>query len=248
MKVLGIIPARFASTRFPAKALVDIGGKPMVQRVYEQASKARLLSKVVVATDHEKIKSVIEGFNGQVVMTSENHPTGTDRCFEALTLQADDYDYVINIQGDEPFIQPESIDELAGLLDGHAQLATLVTPFKNSDQLFNPNLMKVIFDKYKNAIYFSREVVPHLRGVEKSLWAEKQTYFKHVCMYAYRADILAEITQLGQSTLEIAESLEQLRWIENGYKIKIGITDKESMSIDTPEDLERALKVYGITD
>lgn len=247
MKILGIIPARYASTRFPAKALVDIAGKPMVQRVYEQASKAKRLSKLIVATDHAKIKETVESFGGQAVMTSENHPTGTDRCFEALTLQPEDYDYAINVQGDEPFIHPEGIDELAALLDGHAQLATLVTPFKNSDQLFNPNLMKVIFDKYKHAIYFSREVVPHLRGVDKSLWAEKHTYYKHVCMYAYRADILAEITQLGQSDLEMAESLEQLRWIENGYKIKIGITDKESMSIDTPEDLQRALKAYGYT-
>jgi len=246
MKILGIIPARFASTRFPAKALVDIAGKPMVQRVYEQAVKSKKLEKVVVATDHAKIKEVVESFAGEVVMTSDQHPTGTDRCFEALQFQSADYDYAINIQGDEPFIQPESIDELAGLLDGYAQLATLVTPFKSSEQLFNPSLMKVIFDKYKNAIYFSREVVPHLRGVEKTLWAEKHTYYKHVCMYAYRADILAEITQLGQSDLEKAESLEQLRWIENGYKIKIGITNKESMSIDTPEDLQRALRAYDL--
>jgi 3-deoxy-manno-octulosonate cytidylyltransferase (CMP-KDO synthetase) len=246
MKILGIIPARFASTRFPAKALVDIAGKPMVQRVYEQAIKSKKLDKVVVATDHTKIKEVVESFAGDVMMTSDQHPTGTDRCFEALQLQSTDYDYAINIQGDEPFIHPDSIDELAGLLDGNSQLATLVTPFKSSEQLFNPSLMKVIFDKYNNAIYFSREVVPHLRGVNKSMWAEKHTYYKHVCMYAYRSDILAEITQLDQSDLEKAESLEQLRWIENGYKIKIGITDKESMSIDTPEDLQRALKAYDL--
>ena len=247
MKILGVIPARYASTRFPAKALIDIGGKTMIQRVYEQALKAQSLNKVVVATDHDLIFNKVTEFGGDVVMTSTKHPTGTDRCFETLTKQEEDFDYVINIQGDEPFIKPEQINELASLLNGHTQLATLVTPVKDKELLFNPGVMKVIFNKYHDAIYFSRECIPHIRGLDKSNWFEYHTFYKHICLYAYRSDILAEITQLEQSLLEKAESLEQLRWIENGYKIKIGITEHESISIDTPQDLERARRHYNIS-
>lgn len=248
MKILGIIPARYASTRFPAKALVKIGGKSMIHRVFEQVMKASSLSKVIVATDHDMIAHEVSAVGGVVAMTSQAHQTGTDRCFEALTQQAEDFDYVINIQGDEPFIQPEQIDELAALLNGSVQLATLVTPVKDPDSLVNPNIMKVVFNEFRNALYFSRACVPHLRGVPQNQWLQNHTFYKHVCMYAYRSDILAEITQLEQSALEKAESLEQLRWLENGYDIKIGITDYESISIDTPEDLARAKKVYGIAD
>jgi 3-deoxy-manno-octulosonate cytidylyltransferase (CMP-KDO synthetase) len=245
-KILGIIPARFASTRFHAKALVDIAGKPMVQRVYEQALKSQSLLKVIVATDHQKIFDTVKAFNGHVVMTDPNHPSGTDRCFEALQKGYESYDYVINIQGDEPFIQPDQIDELAALLDGETELATLVTAIKDKDTLSNHGVVKVVFNKNMEALYFSRESIPHLRGVEKGEWLKKHTYFKHVALYAYRSDILDQITKLPLSTLEKAESLEQLRWLENGYSIKIGITAHETIGIDTPEDLQKATQKYGL--
>lgn len=246
MRILGIIPARMASTRFPAKALADIGGKSMVQRVYEQASAARKLDKVIVATDHEDIRHHVQSFGGVAVMTSEDHPSGTDRCREALDKEAAKYDYVINIQGDEPFIHPQTIDELASLLDGDTQLATLVNKIEDASLLFRPTIMKVIFNKQYEALYFSRECIPYLRGYEREEWLHHHDFYKHVCIYAYRADILREVTQLPVSGLEKAESLEQLRWLENGYPIKIGITRHESISIDTPEDLERAKQVMGI--
>ncbi len=246
MKILGIIPARLASTRFPEKVLVDIGGKSMVQRVYEQARKAKSLERVVVATDHDKIMNHVQSFGGEVYMTSPDHPTGTDRCMEALKKQEWPYDYVINIQGDEPFIMPEQIDELAALLDYKVHLATLVTQVKDPELLFSPNIMKVVFNHKHEALYFSRECIPHIRGAKNEEWLQRHTFYKHVCMYAYRTDILEEITELSPSTLEKAESLEQLRWLENGYSIKIGITEHESISIDTPEDLQRAKKVMQI--
>lgn len=246
MKILGIIPARMASTRFPAKALVDIGSKSMVQRVYEQASAAQKLDKVIVATDHEDIRRHVHSFGGVAVMTSEKHPSGTDRCCEALDKETAQYDYVINIQGDEPFIHPETIDELAALLDGTTQLATLVNKIKDASLLFRPTIMKVIFNKQYEALYFSRECLPYIRGYDRQEWLKHHDFYKHVCIYAYRADILQEVTRLPLSGLEKAESLEQLRWLENGYPIKIGITQHESISIDTPEDLERAKQMMGI--
>lgn len=244
MKILGIIPARYASTRFPAKALTKIEGMPMVFRTYSQALKAGSLDKVVIATDHEKIYSTVEKLGAQVVMTKETHPSGTDRCAEAMDLMQNNYDYVINIQGDEPFIQPGQIDELADLLDGKVELATLVTPVKNQDDLTNPGVMKVVINQAGFAMYFSREPIPHVRGVEKSEWIHHHRFYKHVCMYAYRNDILKKITQLPISSLEKAESLEQLRWLENNYQIKIGVTELTSISIDTPSDLQKALKIY----
>ena len=246
-KILGIIPARYASSRFPAKALTDIGVKPMVRRVYEQAMKADGINKIVVATDHEEIFRTVKEFGGNVVMTSEHHPSGTDRCFEALQKEVEAYDYVINIQGDEPFINPDQINELAALLDGTVQLATMVSPIKDEVTLSNTNVVKVAFNRQMEALYFSREGIPHLRGIGKNEWISKHTYYKHVALYAYRTDILEEITKLPVSSLEKAESLEQLRWLENGYRIKIAITDHESFGIDTPEDLEKALgKFKGI--
>lgn len=235
-----------ASTRFPAKALADIGGKSMVQRVYEQASAAHKLLKVIVATDHTDILEHVHSFGGTAVMTSDQHPSGTDRCREALDKEASVYDYVINIQGDEPFIHPDTIDELAALLDGETQLATLVNRVKDTSLLFNPSIMKVIFNKNYDALYFSRECIPYLRGYDKQEWLQHHDYYKHVCIYAYRADILRKVTKLPVSSLEKAESLEQLRWLENGYPIKIGITEHESISIDTPEDLSRAKKLMNI--
>ncbi len=242
MKILGIIPARYASTRFPAKALADIAGKSMVQRVYEQARQASSLNEVVVATDHEAIFSHVQSFGGRVVMTSPDHPSGTDRCFEASQRVGADYDFVINIQGDEPFIQPEQIDTLASVLtSAGVQLATLIRKIDDPEALFDPNKVRVILNVFHEAIYFSRNPIPYVRGAERETWLQKHTFYQHVGMYAYRPDILAEITRLPVSSLEKAESLEQLRWIENGYRIKTAVTAHESMGIDTPEDLQKVL-------
>lgn len=242
MKILGIIPARYASTRFPAKALADIAGKSMVQRVYEQARKAGSLHEVVVATDHAAIFDHVQSFGGRVVMTSPDHPSGTDRCFEAYGQVGADYDFVINIQGDEPFIQPEQIDTLASVLtSAGVQLATLVRRIDGPEALFDPNKVRVILNAFHEAIYFSRNPIPYVRGARPEEWLQQHTFYQHVGMYAYRPDILAEITRLPVSSLEKAESLEQLRWIENGYRIKTAVTPHESMGIDTPEDLQKVL-------
>ena len=243
MKILGIIPARYGSTRFPAKALAEIGGKTIIQRVFEQASKAELLNKVIVATDHSEIYKHVKSFGGTVAMTSENHQSGTDRCNEVLCLEKEQFDYVINIQGDEPFIDPEQINALANCLDGQTEIATLIKKITDSETLFNPNLVKAIVNNDDEAIYFSRTAVPYLRSIEKENWLSHFIYFKHLGIYAYRADILKEITKLSVSKLEKAESLEQLRWIENGYKIKTVETEMESIGIDTPDDLEAAKKL-----
>ncbi len=238
--ILGLIPARYASTRFPAKPLVDIGGKSMIQRVYEQAKKSTYLSKVVVATDHPEIYNHVKGFEGDVCMTREDHISGTDRCYEALTLQSESYEYVINIQGDEPFIQPDQIDLLAAVLTGKTEIATLIKAIDQTEQLFNPNLVKAVIGKNCEALYFSRSPIPYLRNIKESDWIAHHTFFKHIGMYAYRADILTELTKLHPSTLEKAESLEQLRWLENGFEILAVETSTESFGIDTPEDLVKA--------
>lgn len=245
MNILGIIPARYASTRFPAKALALIAGKTMVQRVFEQASKATTLQRVVVATDHPEIYDHVSSFGGNVVMTSPHHPSGTDRCYEALQEIGGSFDYVINIQGDEPFIHPEQIDTLASVLsDSSIQLATLVKKIEDIESLLDPNKVRVILNSRSEAIYFSRQAIPFIRGIEPDNWLEHHAFYKHIGMYAYRADILKEITHLPTSNLEKAESLEQLRWIENGYRIKVAITELESTGIDTPEDLEKVLALY----
>jgi len=239
---IGIIPARYASTRFPGKPLAEIAGKSMIQRVYEQASKA--LDTVVVATDDARIYEAVEGFGGKAVMTSDQHRSGTDRCYEALTKTTGAYDVVINIQGDEPFVHPEQIEALkACFQDADTQIATLVKPFAADDDfemLFNANSPKVVLNAKMEAMYFSRSIIPYYRNAPHTEWLHKQTYYKHIGMYAYRSQVLAEITGLPQSPLELAESLEQLRWLENGYRIKVGITDTETIAIDTPEDLKRA--------
>lgn len=243
MKFIGIIPARYASTRFPAKPLALLGGKPMIQHVYEQVS--LVLDAVYVATDHEKIAHTVESFGGRVVMTSPHHNSGTDRCHEAFEKVGAGYDVVINIQGDEPFIQPSQIETVMNCFieDPRTDIATLVKPFAPADGLAaleNPNSPKVVVDAELNALYFSRSVIPYLRGVEKEQWLSQHTYYKHIGLYAYRAEVLKAITALPTSTLEKAESLEQLRWLENGYRIKVGKTDAETIGIDTPEDLARA--------
>ena len=242
MKVLAIIPARYASTRFPAKPLAILGGKPIVQRVYEQVTK--VVEKVVVATDDERIYDAVVSFGGEVVMTSTEHHSGTDRCAEAYEKLSYEADIVINVQGDEPFVAPEQIEALIGCFDSEAvDIATLVKPFSTEggiEALENPNSPKVVLNKKGEAIYFSRSVVPYLRNVERSEWLKHHTFYKHIGIYAFRAKALNEVTTLAQTPLEKAESLEQLRWLESGFKIKVGITDIETIGIDTPEDLERA--------
>lgn len=248
MNFTAIIPARYASSRFPGKPLADMAGKSMIQRVYEQVQKA--VSEVWVATDNVSIFEAVETFGGKAIMTSEAHRSGTDRVYEAYVKIGKGCDVVINIQGDEPFIQPAQIKTLMDCFEsGDTQLATLVKPFRKEDgfeTLFNPNSPKVIINKRNEAIYFSRSIIPYIRDVHHTEWLDKHTFYKHIGMYAYRGDVLKEITKLPQSSLEIAESLEQLRWIENGYKIKIGFTDIETIGIDTPDDLERALKALKL--
>lgn len=242
MRVLAIIPARYASTRFPAKPLALLGGKPIVQRVYEQV--AKIVERVVVATDDERIYDTVVSFGGEVVMTSPNHKSGTDRCAEAYAKLDYDADIIINVQGDEPFVAPEQIEALVNCFDStEVDIATLVKPFSAEsgiEALENPNSPKVVINEAKEALYFSRSVVPYLRGVERSEWLKHHTFYKHIGIYAFRAKVLNEVTALEQTPLEKAESLEQLRWLESGYKIKVGTTDIETIGIDTPEDLERA--------
>ena len=242
MKVIAIIPARYASTRFPGKPLAMLGGKTVIQRVWEQVS--RVIDDVAVATDDRRIADAVEAFGGRAVMTSPNHRSGTDRCYEACCKIGGEYDVVVNVQGDEPFIAPSQIRALAACFDDErTDIATLVKPFAPSDgieALENPNSPKVVLDSESRAVYFSRSVIPYLRGVERSEWLARHTFYKHIGMYAFRREVLREVTSLPQSSLEKAESLEQLRWIENGYKIGVGITDVETVGIDTPEDLVRA--------
>jgi 3-deoxy-manno-octulosonate cytidylyltransferase (CMP-KDO synthetase) len=242
MNILGIIPARFASTRFPGKPLVQIGGKSMIQRVYEQAQKANL-QKVLVATDDARILEHVLAFGGNAVMTSESHESGTDRCFEAYKANNEPFEFVINIQGDEPFIQPEQINLLADLLqDNTVQLATLIKKINAEEELHNPNLPKVVTDIYGQALLFSRQTIPFLRNVPLADWLTRHTFYKHIGIYGYRTDILEQITQLPVGILEKCESLEQLRWLENGYKIRTAVTELENLGIDTPEDLEKAMR------
>ncbi|MFT2011337.1 3-deoxy-manno-octulosonate cytidylyltransferase [Pontibacter sp. 13R65] len=237
MDILGIIPARYASTRFPGKPLTDIKGKSMIQRVYEQASKSSL-TKVLVATDDERILEHVMAFGGNAVMTSSNHQSGTDRCFEAYQLQETPFSYVINIQGDEPFIKPEQIDLVAACFrNPSTQLATLVKEVKSHEELFNVNSPKVVVNLAKEALYFSRQPIPYCRNVAIESWHEHHVYYKHIGIYGYRTDILEQITQLPPSSLELAESLEQLRWLEHGFRIMTALTTLETFGIDTPEDL-----------
>lgn len=242
MKFVGIIPARYASTRFPAKPLAMLGGKTVIERVYRQV--AGQLDDAYVATDDRRIYDAVVAFGGKAIMTSVNHKSGTDRVYEALTKIEGDFDVVVNIQGDEPFIQPSQLQAIqACFADAQTDIATLVKPFtpeQGYEALANPNSPKVVVDKNMNALYFSRSIIPYLRGREPQDWLGCHTYYKHIGLYAYRAEVLREITALPQSPLELAESLEQLRWLENGYTIKVGISEVETIGIDTPEDLQHA--------
>jgi len=242
VKFAGIIPARYASSRFPGKPLVMIGEKTMIQRVYEQA--AMSLSLVYVATDDSRIYKTVSEFGGKVIYTSPDHLSGTDRCAEAITgimeSTGSEIETVINIQGDEPFIKPEQINLLMECFDSDdVELATLVRKCEKGEDIFNPNQPKVILDKYGYAIYFSRATIPYIRDADKARWSDLHPYYKHIGLYAYKTGTLKKITKLNRSPLEITESLEQNRWIENGYRIKAAVTLWESVGIDTPEDLEK---------
>lgn len=245
MKFIAIIPARYASTRFPGKPLALLGGKFVIQRVYEQAVQA--LGEACVATDDERIMKAVDSFGGRAVMTSANHRSGTDRIEEAAEKLGTDADVVVNIQGDEPFIHLSQIEAVCHCFDDpQTQIATLGKPFGNDiEAIENPNSPKIAVDRRGYALYFSRSVIPYVRGKERSEWPAAFPFLKHIGLYAYRRNVLAEITRLPQSPLELAESLEQLRWLENGYKIKVGLTDEETVGIDTPEDLARAEKMLG---
>lgn len=239
MKFIGIIPARYASTRFPGKPLAILGGKTVIQRVYEQASS--VLEEAYVATDDERILQVVEQFGGRAVMTRADHKSGTDRIEEAAEKIGTDADVIINVQGDEPFIQPSQIETLMRLFDNPTtQIGTLGKRFDSIEATLNPNSPKIVTDLQGFALYFSRSVIPFVRGKEQTEWLKSYPFLKHLGLYAYRREVLHEVTQLPQSHLELAESLEQLRWLENGYRIRVGLTDVETVGIDTPEDLERA--------
>lgn len=242
MKFIAIIPARYASTRFPGKPLAMLGGKTVIRRVHDQVLKA--IDNVVVATDDERIFRHVTDFGGRAVMTSTHHRSGTDRCWEAYLACVGSEDVIINVQGDEPFIHPDQIRAIMQCFDDSStDIATLIKPFDQRGswaELDDSNKVKVVTDVNMNALYFSRSVIPHLRGVDKALWPAKHQFYTHLGMYAYRAHVLEAVTRLQPSSLEVSESLEQLRWLENGFKIKVGITEHTSIGIDTPADLERA--------
>lgn len=239
MKFIGIIPARYASSRFPGKPLAVLGGKYVIQRVYETVSS--VLDEAYVATDDQRIFDAVIAFGGKAVMTRTDHKSGTDRIEEAAEKLATDADVIVNIQGDEPFIQPSQIETICHCFDdASTQIATIGKPFDTIEAAENPNSPKIVLDNNGYAMYFSRSVIPFVRGIEKEEWLQHYPFLKHLGIYAYRKEVLREVTQLPQSSLELAESLEQLRWLQNGYKIKVGTTEVETVGIDTPQDLERA--------
>ncbi|MBC7891090.1 MAG: 3-deoxy-manno-octulosonate cytidylyltransferase [Sphingobacteriaceae bacterium] len=259
--ILGIIPARYASTRFPGKPLIDIQGKSMIQRVVEAAQQAKKLDRVVVATDDTRIADHVSNFGGEAMMTREDHASGTDRCWEVVSRQSSgdsqkhatptiDYrlstiDYVLNIQGDEPFLDPAQIDELAGILDGKVELATQMIRVDSAEVLHDPGEAKILLNDRREAIYFSRQAVPFLKGIDPAEWHEHFSYYRHVGMYAYRVDVLEKLTRLPPSPLEKAESLEQLRWLQAGYRIRLVETKHDSHCIDTPDDVVKVLRRLG---
>lgn len=239
MKVVGIIPARYASTRFPGKPLIDIGGKSMIQRVYEQCLKAESLTKVVVATDDKRIYEHVLSFGGEVALTSEHHQSGTDRCAEVVNSLPTEFDVVINIQGDEPFIAPEQINLLVSAFGlPKVQIASLKKAIQLEEDIRNPNVVKVVTNIYDEAIYFSRSAIPYRRNPEADI-----KYYKHIGIYGYTVDVLKKITNLPIGQLEKAESLEQLRWLEQGYSITLKETNIETIAVDTPADLVAVEKI-----
>jgi len=245
MATLGIIPARYASTRFPGKPLIDIAGKSMIQRVYEQACRSSSLDKVVIATDDERIISEVKRFGGEFALTRSDHQSGTDRCAE-VAEKFRGFEVIINIQGDEPYIDPVQIDLLSSCFtDPEVKLATLVKRIRDEEELFNQNIPKVVLNHRQQAIYFSRHTIPFLRNTEQANWLKTHQFYKHIGIYGYTVETLLQITRLKPSSLELAESLEQLRWIENGYAIQTRVTAMESIAVDTPEDLEKIMKIKG---
>ena len=239
MTFTAIIPARYASTRFSGKPLAVLGGKTVIQRVYEQVSS--MLSEVYVATDDQRIFDCVASFGGKAVMTRTDHQSGTDRIEEAVEKTATQADVIINVQGDEPFIQPSQIQTLMQLFDDPStQIGTLGKPFESLEAVENPNSPKIVTDNRGFALYFSRSIIPYIRGKAQTDWFGEYPFLKHLGVYAYRREVLAEVTKLPQSSLEKAESLEQLRWLQNGYRIRVGLTDVETVGIDTPEDLKKA--------
>ena len=242
MSILGVIPARYASTRFPGKPLVMIEGKSMLQRVYEQAAQSQL-SDLVVATDDERITAHVASFGAKAIMTGVDHASGTDRCYEAYVKLGASHDYVINIQGDEPFLDPAQIDELVAVCDGKVELATQMIKCDSHNVLFDAGEVKIVLNQHNEAIYFSRSVIPFLKNREVQTWHEHHDYFRHVGMYVYKGDVLKQITALKPSSLELAESLEQLRWVQAGYKITCVLTKFDSHCIDTPEDIDKVLQL-----
>lgn len=245
MSIIGIIPARYASTRFPGKPLVQIEGKSMLQRVYEQSQKAGLLSEIIIATDDERIKTHALTFDAKVIMTKAEHPSGTDRCYEAYLLNNEKYDHLINIQGDEPFLDPEQINSLARTCNQKSEIVTQMIRCSSYEVLFDKGEVKIVLNLNNEALYFSRNVIPFIKGKEEQDWHLNFNYYRHVGMYAYRIDVLEKITKLLPSALEKAESLEQLRWLENGFKIKCVETLFDSHCIDTIEDIAKVLKLMG---
>lgn len=243
MKFIAIIPARYESTRFPGKPLALINNKPMIQWVYGNVVKA--VDETWVATDDERIFKAVENFGGKAIETLSTHQSGTDRCAEAARKISKNYDFdvVINVQGDEPFIQAKQIELLKFCFSTDTEIATLIKKIDSTDELFNPNRPKVVIDKHQNALYFSRSPIPFVRGAENENWVSAQTFWVHIGMYAYKSEVLQQISKLNQGTLEKAESLEQLRWLENGFKIKTAVTKHQSIGIDTPEDLEQAVQL-----
>ena len=243
MKILGIIPSRYESSRFPGKPLIDIAGKSMIQRVYEQSLKSSLINELVVATDDKRIYDHVKAFKGNVVMTSTKHTSGTDRCGEVIEKYKD-FDIVINIQGDEPLIRPEQLDELLiAFKNSDIKLATLIKKMTSIKDVLNPNRIKVVLDKDRNGIYFSRSPIPYIANVDKSEWLNKADFWKHIGIYAWRTDVLLKLINLPKTDIEKQESLEQLRWIYNGYKIATVETSIETPNIDVPEDLETVLSL-----
>lgn len=244
MKVLAIIPARYASTRFPGKPLALLGGKPVVRWVWERVSSVREMTDVVVATDDERIAGAVEAFGGRALMTGSHHRSGTDRCGEVVERMKERglaYDVAINVQGDEPFVQPEQLRSLLSCFDdGDTGIATLKTAIHSSEELLSPNNVKVVCDGRGRALYFSRQPLPHLRGVERGQWVARGRYYKHVGIYAFRTEVLERLVRLPQTPLELSESLEQLRWLENGYEIRVEETAAANIGIDTPEDMAAA--------
>ena len=244
--IIGIIPARYASSRFPGKPLAEIKGKSMLQRVYEQTILSKLLAEVIIATDDERIAGHARSFGAKVVITRADHPSGTDRCYEAYQLNNKKFDYVVNVQGDEPFLDPEQISSLAAVCTANVEIVTQMIKCSSHEVLFDKGEVKIVLNTDQEALYFSRSVIPAIKNKDEKEWHLHFDYYRHVGMYAYRTDVLEKLTQLKPSALENAESLEQLRWLENGYKIKCVETAYDSHCVDTPEDIEKVLRLMNI--